>query len=120
MPRPLVAASAGSKLANTWLVGQIPGQPSGLLAPSPTPVGFEAPPGLFDGNVPGANTYRPVACEPAPSCCTASASKPSADAPVTPPGLSSGPNASEVPAPDSNARLFIGCFEYSYDSIPDE
>ena len=39
--------------------------------------------------------------------------------PVAPVGFSTGPNSSEVPAPDSKAMLFIGCFEYSYDSTPE-
>ena len=43
----------------------------------------------------------------------------SASVPVAPVGFSTGPNSSEVPAPDSKAMLFIGCFEYSYDSTPD-
>ncbi len=42
-----------------------------------------------------------------------------AAAPVAPVGFSTGPNSSDVPAPDSKAMLFIGCFEYSYDSTPD-
>jgi len=44
----------------------------------------------------------------------------SASVPVAPLGFKTGPNNKEVPAPDSNATLFIGCFEYSYDSIPAE
>ncbi len=43
-----------------------------------------------------------------------------AAAPSAPVGFCSGPNWSESPAPDSKETLFIGCFEYSYDSTASE
>src|ERR1022692_556222 len=81
--------------------GQSPVQPSRLSAP-------------------GVATYFPPALLWLAMCTNHVCASVSAAVPVAPAGLSTGPNSSDVPAPDSKAMLFIGCFEYSYDSIPDE
>src|SRR5262249_10652623 len=99
-------------LANTCSVGQMPGQPIGFADGLPAPVGFTLPLGLPVGHVPAANANRPSVWLPTANRCTRSTSW------GLPP--TSGPNASDVPAPLSNASMFIGCFEYSYDSTPVE
>src|SRR6185312_13359277 len=104
-----VGSIAGSKLANTCAVGHIPGQPSGLSAPEPAPVGLTSPTAFATGNVPAANTHLPKAFEPSANRCMLATRLPT-----------SGALPSDVPAPASNASMFIGCFEYSYDSMPVE
>src|SRR6204780_5133777 len=94
----LVGSIAGSKLRNTCAVGQMPGQPNGFVGP----------------------THLRVAFEPAAKCSIIAASCAVAAGPIALLLSISGAYTSEVPAPDSNARLFIGCFEYSYDSTPVE
>ncbi len=103
----------GSKLANTWAVGHRPGQPSGFAAATPAPVGLMLPLALFLGYVPAANTNLPRVLADVPICWTSALRCAVAAAPTALSVLTSGPYASEVPAPDSNIRLFIGCFEYS-------
>ncbi len=85
----------GSHDAKGCSVGQKPGQPIGL-------------PGAAV-----ARNERAVVFASAARRCSHPRSACNASAPVAPDGLMTGPKRSDVPAPDSNARLFIGCFEYS-------
>src|SRR5580698_3074374 len=93
----------------------MPGQPIGFCAGVPAPVGLMLPLALPIGYVFGANTKRPSAFEPTAKCCSIAASFAVAAAPTSP-ALTSGPYTSDVPAPYSSPKPFIGCFEYSYDS----
>src|SRR5450432_3011744 len=103
----LVGSIAGSKLWNTWVVGQMPGHPNGLFATRPAPLGLRLPEvlplPLLVGYVPAGKTHSPNAFELCAKCWIDPA-RPETEC------------DSDVPAPDSNARKFIGCFEYSYDS----
>jgi hypothetical protein len=94
----LLAAIAGFHCVKGWSVGQKPGQPSGFCG------------------VISALTSRAVVLASTAMRWTHERRPWRASAPVAPVGSSTGPNASDVPAPDSKAMLFIGCFEYSYDS----
>jgi len=98
----LLASMVGSHWVKGWSVGQKPGQPSGLFG------------------VTLALAERAIVFASTATRCTQARRPCSASAPVAPDGLSTEPNASDVPAPDSKAMLFIGCFEYSYDSTPVE
>src|SRR5580698_7313074 len=91
-----VGSTAGSNCANTCVVGQNPGHASGSVA---------------NVHVPNASLSWLAWIAIAPRLATAAE-------PVSPPGFTTGPNTSGVPAPSSNASPFIGCFEYSYDSTP--
>src|SRR5207245_2314942 len=106
----LVGSIDGSKLANTCAVGQMPGQPIGLAAPVPAPLGFVSPKMLPVGHVPAGNTHLPAAFEPIAKCCTSGIKCASAAAPVAASVSTNGACTSDVPAPYSNARPFIGCF----------
>ena len=91
----LLAWMVGSHWVKGWRVGQKPGHPSGFVG------------------VTSALTERAVVLASTATRCTQVRRPASASAPVAPEGSITGPKASEVPAPDSNAMLFIGCFEYS-------
>src|SRR3954470_16814436 len=91
-----VGSIVGSQLENGCSAGQKPGQPRGLSL---------------------LMSARRVALLARARCSRKSWVNATAAPPVAPAGFSTGPNNSDVPAPDSKATLFIGCFEYSYDSM---
>src|SRR5260221_9468645 len=91
------ALIVGSNDRYGWVVGQKPGQPK-----------------RFNGSVPSTVlTKFFAALLPAAKCWMRGRSSAIAAVPVTLVGFTSGAKRNDVPAPDSNASSFMGCFEYS-------